>query len=340
MACTPVDDTESSETPSGPTELVVMTHDSFDIGKDVIAAFEVEQNASVQIQKAGDAGEALTKAILTKDAPTADLFYGVDNSFLGRAIEEDIFIEYRSPNLDLVPEQYRIDPTNRVMPVDFGFVTINYDIAWLNERGLAPPSDLADLTDEDWRGLLVVENPATSSPGLAFLLTTIDRFGGSGAYTWQDYWADLRANDVLVTSGWEDAYYTAFSLYGGDRPLVVSYTTSPAAEVFYSEGAHETPPTGNIAGVKSAFLQVEGIGILRGTEHETLARAFVDFVLDRKFQEDFPSRMWVFPANADAALPDVFAFVEPASDPAVIEPLSIAANREAWIDEWTRIVVR
>ena len=331
---------EATRTPAAPSELVVMTHDSFDIGEDVIAAFEAEHNASIQILKAGDAGEALTKAILTKGAPTADVLYGIDNTFLGRALDEGVFVEYRSPNLDLVPEAYRMDPTNHVMPVDFGFVTINYDIAWLEERGMTPPSDLADLTGEDWRGLLVVENPATSSPGLAFLLTTIDRFGETGPYTWKDYWADLRANDVLVTSGWEDAYYTSFSLYGGDRPLVVSYTTSPAAEVFYSEGTHETPPTGNIGGAKSAFLQVEGIGILEGTKREALARAFVDFALDRGFQEDFPTRMWVFPANAEAELPDVFRFVEPAADPAALDAAVIAANRESWIGEWTEIVLR
>ena len=340
LGCTPEDDTGSAETTVEPSDLVVMTHDSFDIGEDVIVAFETEHNASVQILKAGDAGEALTKAILTKGAPTADVLYGIDNTFLGRALEEEVFVEYRSPNLELVPEEYRMDPTNHVMPVDFGFVTINYDIAWLEERGMAPPTDLADLAGEDWRSLLVVENPATSSPGLAFLLTTIDRFGEAGAYTWKDYWADLRANDVLVTGGWEDAYYTSFSLYGGDRPLVVSYTTSPVAEVFYSEGAYETPPTGNIDGAKSAFLQIEGIGILEGTEQEALARAFVDFVLDQRFQEDFPTRMWVFPASAEAKLPEVFRFVEPALEPAVLSASAIAANRESWIDEWTDIVLR
>ena len=323
-----------------PRELVLMTHDSFDIGEEVIAAFEEENDATVQVLRAGDAGEMLTKAILTKDAPTADLMFGIDNTFLSRALEAGIFVKHRSSKLDLVPDRYRMDPTDHVMPVDFGFVNVNYDIAWLEERDVEPPTDLVDLTAEEWRGLLVVENPATSSPGLAFLLTTVARFGETGDYTWKDFWSDLRANDVLVTTGWEDAYYTSFSLYGGDRPLVVSYTTSPAAEVFFSEGAHETPPTGNMAGPKSAFLQIEGIGILKGTEHENLAAEFVDFAMERVFQEDFPTRMWVFPANSDAELPELFGFVPAPDDPAVLEASTIAANREAWINEWTQIVLR
>ena len=330
----------ADESNSRPRELILMTHDSFDIGEDIIMVFEQEHNATVQILKSGDAGEMVAQAILTKDAPLADLMYGIDNTFLGRALEAGIFTEYRSANLNLVPGQYHLDPTDHVMPVDFGFVNINYDLAWFGEHAVQPPADLPNLTEEDWKGLLVVENPATSSPGLAFLLSTIARFGETGEYTWKDFWADLRANDVLVANGWEDAYYASFSMYGGDRPLVVSYTTSPAAEAFYSEGSYDSPPTGNMTGPKVAFLQIEGIGILAGTDNEKLAEQFVDFVMDQAFQEDFPTRMWVYPANSDAALPTVFDFALAPADPATVDPATIAANREAWIDEWTQIVLR
>jgi thiamine transport system substrate-binding protein len=325
---------------SGPRELILMTHDSFDIGENIIMAFEEEHDVTVQVLKSGDAGEMVVQAILTKDAPLADLMYGIDNTFLGRALEAEIFKEYRSVNLNLVPTRYRLDPTNHVMPVDFGFVNINYDLTWFGEHDAQPPADLPDLTEDDWKGLLVVENPATSSPGLAFLLSTIARFGETGEYTWKDFWADLRGNDVLVANGWEDAYYTSFSMYGGDRPLVVSYTTSPAAEFFYSEGSYDSPPTGNMTGPKVAFLQIEGIGILEGTNNEKLAEQFVDFVMDRAFQEDFPTRMWVYPANSAAALPAVFDFALAPEDPATVDPAMITANREAWIDEWTQIVLR
>lgn len=325
----------SINTEPPPRDLIIMSHDSFNVGEDVIAEFEAEHDATITILKSGDAGEALTKAILAKDAPIADLLYGIDNTFLGRALDEEIFIEYESPMLEKVPGKYRLDSSNHVMPVDFGFVALNYDIAWFEEKGVAPPTDLASLTEETYRGLTVVQNPATSSPGLAFLLATVAAFDEDG---WQEYWMDLKENDVLVTDGWTDAYYTAFSLYEGDRPIVVSYTSSPAAEVFYSEGALTEPPTANVLGDNSAFLQIEGIGILEGVRNEELAQQFVDFMMDRRFQEHFPTLMWVYPVNGQAELPDVFEFAPIPDDPAQLSPRTIAEGRERWIDEWTALM--
>lgn len=328
----------SINTQDPPRDLIIMSHDSFNISEDVIAEFEDEYDATVTILKSGDAGEALTKAILAKDAPTADLLYGIDNTFLGRALDEEIFIEYESPMLDKVPSEYQLDSSNHVMPVDFGFVALNYQIAWFEENGVAPPTNLESLADPQYRGLTVVQNPATSSPGLSFLLATVSAFGEDGDYTWQDYWADLRENEVLVTDGWTEAYYTAFSLNEGDRPIVVSYTTSPAAEVFFSEGALTEPPTANVLGDDSAFLQIEGIGILDGVRNEQLAQQFVDFAMDRRFQEDFPTLMWVYPANEDAKLPDIFEFAPIPNVPAKLSPRLVAENRERWIDEWTTLM--
>jgi len=335
LACT------AEETPSSPKELTILTHDSFDIGAAVIAEFEMEFNATISIMKGGDAGEVINKAILTKTNPIADIRYGIDNTFLSRALEENIFIAYRSPLLDNVPDSYHLDLGNRVMPVDVGFVTINYDHALLATKGLAEPETLLDLTDPSFKGTLVVQNPATSSPGLAFLLSTIAQFGETGSYTYLDYWRDLKDNDVLIKNGWSDSYYGDFSIHGGTRPLVVSYSTSPAAEIFYSEGKYTTPPSRIITSTDSAFMQIEGIGILQGTSHEILAKHFVDFAMDRTFQEDFPTRMWVFPVNKLAVTKGVFAdFAEKPATSTRLNSDSIAKNRNRWIKEWTEVVIR
>jgi thiamine transport system substrate-binding protein len=335
LACT------AKDTLPGPEVLTILTHDSFDIGANVIAEFEAEFNSSVSIVKGGDAGEVINKSILTKGNPIADLLYGIDNTFLTRALEENIFMPYRSPLLDNIPPDYHLDPDHHVMPVNIGFVAINYDSEWLSAAGLVTPKYLLDLTEPEWTGLLVVQNPATSSPGLAFLYSTISKFGETGSYTYLDYWQDLKENDVLVKNGWSDSYYGDFSLHGGNRPLIVSYSTSPAAEVFYSEGAHTTPPSGVITSAGSAFMQIEGIGILRGTSHEKLAKQFVDFAMDTTFQEDFPNRMWVFPVNKLAVTSGVFAdFAENPAIPARLSSQSIALNRDRWIKEWTEIVIR
>lgn len=342
-AATPAPAGATAPTPAAAVRLVVMAHDSFSVSEDVLAAFEESAGAEVEVLKAGDAGGTLNQAILSKAAPIADVIFGVDNTFLGRALAADILVPYESPALASIPTELRLDPSNRLLPVDFGYVLINYDKAALADAGLQPPASLADLAKPEWRGKLVVQNAATSSPGLAFLLATIAYFGDEGSYTWRDFWRDLRANEVLVSESWSDAYYTHFSGSSGKGPypLVVSYSTSPAAEVFFSEGKLSEPPTGNLVVPGGVFRQVEFVGILKGTQNEELARQFVDFMLQPTMQADIPLQMFVYPASPAAPLPDVFtSFAAVPSQPAGLSPEQIEQGREGWIGEWTEIVLR
>ena len=319
--------------------LRIVTHDSFEINKNVIQQFETDNNVQIEFQKAGDAGEVIVRAILEKGNPSADLLYGVDNTFLGRALDEQLFISYKSPFLVLVPKELLMDPTNHVTPVSYGFVTINYDKEYLNQNQLTLPLLFEDLTKKEWSGKLVVENPATSSPGLAFLLATVSYFGVDDEYDYLDFWSDLKNNEVVIKDGWTAAYYTEFSKNGGTVPLVVSYTTSPAAEVYFSEGKYTQPPTGNLQLPGASFLQIEGIGILKGTTKEKLAQKFIDYTLQEKFQEDIPLNMWVYPVNTKAVLPDVFKYAKHPKHQVSIDPNIISKNREKWIDDWSKVVL-
>lgn len=319
--------------------ITLMTHDSFNISKEVIAGFEARHSVKVRFLKAGDAGAALVQAILSKDNPLADVFFGVDNTFLSRALEADIFQPYDSPLLADIPKEFQLDPQNRLLPVDFGDVCLNYDKAWFKEHNLAPPADLADLVKPAYRGLTVVENPATSSPGLAFLLATIAKFGEK---QYLDFWQQLRNNDLTVANGWEDAYYGHFTAASkGDRPIVVSYASSPPAVVHFSEKPLKEAPTGVVVANRSAFRQIEFAGIIKNTEKPELARKLVDFMLSRRFQEDIPLQMFVFPVNPAAQLPPVFVeHAVVADNPARVAPEEIEAKREQWIEQWTTAVLR
>jgi len=328
-----------TETASEPTVITLMSHDSFNISEEVIAEFEAANNAKVEYLPSGDAGSALNQAILSKNNPLADIFFGVDNTFMSRALNADIFEPYASPLLDKVPDQLELDPQNRLLPVDYGDVCLNYDKAWFAEHGIDPPSDLDALKDQTYKGLAVVENPATSSPGLAFLLATVGHFGEED---YLDYWQALRDYDVLVVDGWEEAYWGQFSAASdGDRPIVVSYASSPPAEVYFAEEALEEAPTGIVLADGACFRQIEFIGILKGTEERALAEKLIDFMLSRSFQEDIPLQMFVFPANETAALPDVFVqHAKIPESPAYVSPEAIERNREAWIEAWTEVVLR
>ncbi len=321
----------------GDATLTVVTHDSFNLSEELIAEFEEEHDVTVQLLPKGDAGSMLTSLILTKGNPEGDVAFGVDNTFLSRALDEGVFEEYESPARENVPENLRPD-SSFVTPIDFGYVNFNYDIAWFEENDIAPPTTLEELLLPEYEGLVVVSNPASSSPGLAFLIATVEYFGEDG---YLDWWQGMRENGLAVVDGWETAYYTNFTRAGGEQPIVLSYATSPAFEQMFADPPSEDSPTANILPAGGVFRQVEYAGILSGTENREHAEAFIDFLLSVPVQEDIPGQMAVYPVNSEAAVPDAFArFSEVTVPVAEVGPETIAANRQQWIDDWTRTVLR
>lgn len=327
-------------TPHVPTILTVMTHDSFAASQPVIDAFEQANNVKISFLKSGDAGAALNRAILSKNSPLADVFYGVDNSFLSRAVAADIFQTYQSPALKDIPTQFQMDTTHQLTPIDYGDVCINYDKTYFADKNLALPQSLEDLTKPEYKGLLVVTNPAISSPGLAFELATIAHFGEAGAWS---YWMALRDNGLVVVNSWETAYYTNFSgsTGKGTQPMALSYGTSPAAEVVFASTPLTESPTASLVGKDMCFRQVEFAGILKGTHQQSLAKKFIDFMLSTQFQEDMPLQMFVFPVNPQAKLPEAFQkYVQIPAQPASLDAALISANRDGWIQKWSEIVLK
>jgi thiamine transport system substrate-binding protein len=319
--------------------LTIMTHDSFEINAELVASYESENNVKLAFLKSGDTGAALNKAILSKNAPLADVFYGVDNTFLSRALEAGIFEPYKSPALEGIPAEMRLDPGDNLLPVDYGDVCINYDKGFFINNNLAVPQTLEDLIKPEYDGLLVMENPATSSPGLAFLLATISHFGEQN---YLDYWRDLRSNGLMVVGDWSTAYYTNFSGSSGHgpQPLVVSYASSPAAEVIFAETKLTDAPTGSITGAGTCFRQIEFVGILKGTKQRQLAENFVDFMLGVQFQQEMPLQMFVYPVNPQAELPPEFVkYAQVSEQPASLTPSEIASHREEWIAAWVEVVL-
>ena len=332
-ACAPVPAPSSV----GTQTITILTHDSFAVSAAVIKEFETENNAKVSFIQSGDAGAVLNQAILTKDSPVADVLFGVDNTFLARALDAKIFEPYRSPVLNDVPDEFKLDPSNSALPVDYGDVCINYDKKYFTDFMLNVPRSFEDLLKPEYKDLLVVENPASSSPGLSFLLATRAHFGDG----YLDYWKSLKVNGVVVVDGWESAYYTNFSASSGKglQPMVLSYASSPAAEVFFASTPLTESPTASIIAPGMCFRQIEFVGILKNGQNKALAQKFVDFMLGRKFQEDMPLNMFVYPVNQNAKLPDIFMkFAQIAESPAVLSYADIASNRDAWIENWTAVM--
>lgn len=324
----------TSSTENDVDRLTLLAYDSFVVPENAFAEFTEATGIEVEIALGGDAGELVAKVALTSGNPEGDVLWGVDNTLLTRLIEADALEPYVSI---AAPIDGTLTESSRgiVTPVDFGYVCINFDVASLRELGIDPPSSLDDLIRPEFRGLLVVPHAASSSPGLAFLLATVAAF----PETWPEYWRQLMENDVALADGWTEAYYTRFSRHGGDRPLVVSYSTSPPAEVLFADPPlldNEPAPTGVVA--DTCFQQIEFAGILRGTPDVDVAKQLVDFLISRQFQELLPENLFVYPANTDADLPESFArHAPPITRSWTMSSEDIATRRAELLEEWTRI---
>jgi thiamine transport system substrate-binding protein len=338
---------DSGDTGSKPAStsktVTLVSHDSFVASPAVLKEFTRQSGYTVKVLKSGDAGAALNKEILTKGAPQGDVFFGVDNTLLSRALDNGLFTPYEAKGLDRVAEAARLDKDkHRVTPVDTGDICVNYDKKYFADRKLAPPQSFDDLAKPAYKNLLVTENAATSSPGLGFLLGSVGKYGDDG---WQDYWKKLKANGVKVVDGWETAYNEEFSGSAGgkkakgDRPLVVSYASSPPAEVLYAEPQPAEAPTGVATG--TCFRQTEFAGLLKGAKNEAGGKALLDFLISTKFQEDMPLNMFVNPVVKDAKLPELFTKHGVVVDkPETVAPDEIAKNREQWVQSWSSLVLK
>jgi thiamine transport system substrate-binding protein len=323
-----------SETPQAATDVVLVTHDSFVLPKPLIRQFEEESGYHLIVRASGDGGTLTNKLVLSQGDPIGDVAFGVDNTFATRALDADVFAPY---DVTLPPgaSQYLLPgDDHRLAPIDNGNVCVNVDTAWFAAHHLAAPSSLGDLVQPAYKGLLAVPGATTSSTGLAFLLGTIGKYGNA----WPDYWQKLLANDALVTDGWSQAYETDFTQGGGhgDRPIVVSYDSSPADTVPKGSSTSNTR-----ALLDTCFRQVEYAGVLTGAANVTGARAFVDFLLSPDVQKALPESMYVFPVRAGTPLPPTWAkFAVQPTHPFSVSPARISQDRDTWLRQWSDLVSR
>jgi thiamine transport system substrate-binding protein len=292
--------------------ITLVAHDSFAMSDSSIAEFEEQSGYRLEIIRAGDAGSLTNRLVLTKDAPIADVVFGIDNTFKGVALENGIIEE------------------SKLWEVDYSDVCFNYDKKWFEAEGIAAPSSWRELIEPQYKGLTVVTNPLSSSPGLAFVATTVAAFGESG---FERFWEQLRDKDVKVAAGWEEAYFTEFSgsVGSGNYPIVLSYSSSPAAEI-RDDGESQTQ-----ALLDECFRQIEYVGILQGTKDLVGAKALIDFLLGTSFQNTLADLMYVYPVNSEATVPSEWEIFGPAARSTIGADLDIEAGRANWQKKWSAL---
>jgi thiamine transport system substrate-binding protein len=330
-AAAPIDTASDTSTSTSTSEITLLAYESF-AAPEALNAFTAETGIKVTIAKVGDTGTLVNKAILTAGNPEGDVLWGVDSTLLSRALGNDVFDPYLSTAGPIDPMALGLVPDGQVTPVDSGDVCLNVDLGWFAGRNINPPKTLAELTEPAYSDLTVVENPATSSPGLAFLLATIAEFGPEG---YVDYWKQLKANGVLAVDSWDAAYYTEFTAGGGagSRPIVVSYASSPPFGVVDGKATTASVDA-------SCYRIVEFAGVLRGTEHPAEARKLIDFMVSEAFQAELPDTNYVYPVRVGTPLSELFEkFAKPVETPLSLTPQDIDANRDAWIEQWTKTII-
>ena len=329
----------SSTGSAGPSTVRLLAHESFVVSEQLIADLKAQTGITLEVVTAGDAGSMVAGAILAAGAPTADAIFGIDNTLISRAVDAGVLEPYTASDASsLIPELRGDTAGGMVTPIDYGDVCVNIDDTWFADKGITAPATLADLAKPEYRDLLVVEDPATSSPGLAFLLATIAEYGDA----WPDYWSALQTNGVKVASSWTDAYTGQFTAGGGGgpRPLVVSYATSPPAEIVYAAEPKPSAPSTSVM-TSGCYRQVEYAGVLKGAANVAGAQQVVDWLLSEPVQADVPLSMFVFPAREGTPLPEVFTkFAANVAKPLQLDPALVAANLPTWLATWGEVMGR
>ena len=320
---------QASATRAGTGKVVLVTHSDFALPKKLIRSFEADSGVDLEVRASGDAGSLASQLALNADHPLGDVAFGLDNTFAERPLQAGAFADLDVPLLNGVGD-YGLpgDDGKKLAPIDNGDVCVNVDTDWFAAHHEKPPTSMDDLTKPAYQGLFVTSSPVTSSPGMAFLLATIAKYGD----TWQNYWRDLLAHDTEVADSWSDAYYGDFTQGGqqGTRPIVLSYSSDPAFTV-----SKDGKSTSTQALLDTCFRQVEYAGVLAGADNPAGARTVVQWLMSEDVQAALPDSMYVFPVRDGVALPsDWETYAKRPDQPWQVDPTEIADHREAWLEQW------
>lgn len=302
------------------SNLVVYTYDSLlPLAKIAFPIFEEKYGVTVEVRSYGDAGAVLSKVIAEGKDSSVDVVIGIDNILAKRALEEDIFLSYKPEGAQKISDESLVfDKSWKLTPYDFGSLAIVYDP---EELGVLEMNGLMDLTDKNFRKKLIIQDPRTSSTGLAFLVWTYEAYKDN----FDEFWRKLKPSILTVTMGWDDAFG---KFEAGEAPMMISYATDGAYSYEYYGGTkYKAIIPGDVG-----YGQIEGAGIVKWTDEADLSKKFMDFILSPEFQSNIPLNQWMFPV-IEVPLPESFKYaVEPSSLLNIDPDLDVDLLIERWVN--------
>jgi thiamine transport system substrate-binding protein len=311
-------------------ELTIYSYDSFveswGLGPKIIPEFEKKFKCKVKLVGCGDAGQLLNKIIKEKENPTADVVVGIDNTYLEKALSENILQTFEPENLSNIKKSLLFDKTSSLSPYDYGYFAFVYN----SETIKNPPVTFGEMQDPKWEKNFIFIDPRTSSVGNGLLLWSIAAFGENG---YGHFWKSMKQNILTTPASWGDAYNMFLA---GEAPIVLSYSTSPA----YHIENDSTYKYKAFIPQEGGFMQIEGCGIISKCKHPNLSKEFVNYMLSDQVQKFIPETQWMYPSNSNIKLPESFDNL-PLPTKILNKNINlkiINENSEKWIKRWIKIM--
>ena len=287
-------------------EIVVYTYNSFSgewgAGPEIARLFEEKTGIKVTYAEIGDSGQILSKAILEKKKPYADVLVGLDNYSADKALKSGVIAEYKPAGADsLIPAELsqKLNGAGKkwyLTPYDYSHFAFIYD----SLSDVPVPTCLEDLTKSAYSKKIIIMDSKTSTLGVGFEEWVKAVYKDKA----NDYMNRLKPSILTVAPGWSVGYGM---FTDGEAPLCFSYTTSPAYHVEYGEGDRFKA----LVFTDGHVMQVEGAGIVNGAPNLEGAKKFMDFLISDEAQSLIPLTQWMFPANKNVELPASYAAAAP-----------------------------
>ena len=282
-------------------EVIVYTYDSFcgewGSGPEIARLFEAKTGIKVNFIDCGDGVQILSKALIEKSDPYADVLLGLDNNLTEKAEQSGVFEKFKPSNATVLADglEEALGGKWLMTPYDYS----PFAIIWNSLSGVPAPTCLEDLTKDIYKKKLIMMDPRTSTPGLGFD-TWIHKVYGD---KYDDYMKRLEPSILTMAPGWSVGYGM---FTDGEAPLVISYTTSPAYHIEYGEGDQYK----GLIFSDGHVMQVEGAGLVKGAKNPDGAKKFIEFLISEEAQNVIPTTQWMYPSNKDVKLPACYDTIE------------------------------
>ncbi len=300
-------------------EIIVYIPDSMEWMNELVVPFEEENNVDVKFVKFEGANTILTRLLLEKRKPKADVVLGLAQSTFAKAKKEGLLAQYKPVGAEKIVENF-VDKDYYGTLFDYGGLAIIYD----SETMENPPKTFEEITK--YEDILIIQDPRTSSTGQDFLLWTIALYGDE----WQEFWRRLKPAIKTVTPGWSGSFG---KLTAGEAPMMVSYASNEAYSHEYYGGTKYL----TIIPEEGGYVQVEASGLVNKKKINDLSKKFIDFTLTDDFQKEIPLKNWMLPATS-VELPKSFEHYKTSEKYLSIENDKLVENLEKWLEEWEEII--